>query len=395
MKYALLISFLFFLPLFAQDSQEVVKDEKKPELIEVKDTSGLSESEVRKIAEDEVKASIFQTPWEEMSPTPKAFDWVQAKSGEWFKGKIKAMYNDKLEFDSSEIDLYTFKFKDIIQIKSFNVIGVNIEDVAIFTGIIRFKDDEITIIQGDKVFKFNRSEIISLAPENGAEFNYWSAKISLSIDVRQGNKEQYDYTAKANVKRRTSSSNLYFDYLGRISSRDSVETANDHRLNQKYDRYITRQFFWTPLFSEFYQDKFQNIRSQFTGGIGLGYTLVDNEWAEWDVSGGPAYTRIKYISVSDGSPIRTSAALEVSTKVDLELSSRVDFKYDYKITLTDEKAGRYKHHMVSTLENELTSWLDIDFTFVWDYTLYPEETSSGELPAKSDYQFLVGLGIEF
>jgi len=395
MKYALLISLLLLLPLFAQDSQELVKDEKKSELIEVKDTSGLSESEVRKIADDEVKVSIFHTPFEEMSPTPKAYDWVQTESGEWFKGEIKALYNDKLEFDSDEIGLYTFDFKDITQIKSFNVIGVNIEDTAIFSGIIRFKENKITIIQGDKTFEFNRSEIISLAPQGEREFNYWSGKITLNIDIRQGNKEQYDYTAKANLKRRTSSSNLYFDYLGRISSRDKVETANDHRLNQKYDRYITRQFFWTPLFSEYYQDKFQNIRNQLTAGIGLGYTLVDNEYSEWDISGGPAFTRIEYISVSDGNPITTSAALEISTKVDLELSSRVDFKYDYKITLIDEKAGAYKHHMVSTLENELTSWLDIDFTFVWDYTLHPEETSSGELPTKSDYQFLVGLGIEF
>ena len=391
MKYIIIISFLLC-PLFAQEAQ---KENKKEEIIKVKDTSGLSNKEVRKKADSQTSISIFQTPWENMSPTPKAYDWIQTKSGEWFKGEIKAMYNDRLEFDSDEIKLYTFKFKNITQIKSFNPIGVNIENAAIFIGIIRFKDDTITIIQGDNSFKFKRSEIISLAPEGTKEFNYWSGKVTLNIDIREGNKEQYDYTANANIKRRTSISNLYFDYLGRISSRDKKQTANDHRINQKYDKYITRQFFWTPVFSEFYQDEFQNIKNQFTGGVGLGYTLVDNAWAEWDVSGGPAYTRIEYLSVTEGSPVTTSATLEISTKVDLELSSRVDFKYDYKLTLTDKKAGAYKHHMVATLENELTSWLDIDLTYVWDYVLYPEETSSGEIPVKSDYQFLIGLGIEF
>ena len=51
--------------------------------------------------------------------------------------------------------------------------------------------------------------------------------------------------------------------------------------------------------------------------------------------------------------------------------------------------------MVSTLENEITSWLDLDFTIVWDYLLKPEKTANGEIPKKSDFQFLVGLGVEF
>ncbi len=385
MRYILLIC-LFFFSLFAEEIQEIV---------EVKDTSGLSESEVRKIADEKTKISVFQTPWKDMSPTPKKYDWIQTKSGEWFKGEIKSLYNSKLEFDSDEIGIYTFDFEDVSQIKSFNVMGVNIEDTAIFSGIIRFKDDKITIIQGDKSFEFNRMKIISFAPKGETEFNYWSGKVALSLDIREGNKNQYDYSAKVNIKRRTSASNLYFDYLGRVSSRDKEETANDHRINQKYDRYITRQFFWTPVFSEYFKDKFQNIESQITAGVGIGYTIVDNEWAEWDISGGPAYTHITYISVTSGSDIAESATLELSTKAEIEINSKVDFKYDYKLTWTDKGAGTYKHHMVSTLENELTSWLDIDLTFVWDYLLEPEETANGEKPSKNDYQLLIGLGIEF
>lgn len=380
-----------------QEKQTEPKKEDESKLIEIKDTSGLTQKEVREaVAKEEQKnVSIFQTPWENLSPQAKAYDWIQTKKGEWFKGEIKAMYNYVLEFDSEEMGLYSFDFKDIAQIKSFNVIGVNIEDVARFSGIIRFKDDEITIIQGDKKFTFTRAEIIAFAPQGTKEFNYWSAKISFNLDLRTGNKEQYDYTANFNLKRRTSNSNLYLNYLGRISSRDDIETANDHRINQKYDRYITRNFFWTPLFSEFYKDEFQNIKNQFTLGVGIGYTIVRNNWAEWDVSGGPAYTQIEYISVESGDSITTSPALEISTKMDIELHSRVDFKFDYKLTYSDEKSGTYKHHMVSTIENELTSWLDLDFSVVWDYTLNPEKTEKGLTPVNSDFQFLVGLGIEF
>ncbi|WP_321779527.1 DUF481 domain-containing protein [Sulfurimonas sp.] len=407
MKNIIFILLILLFPLFAQELQntEKVEQEKPIELerkddstlIEIKDTSGLSQEEVREAVkkEEQKNVSIFQAPWEDLSPQAKAYDWIQTKKGEWFKGEIKAMYNNKLEFDSKEMGLYTFDFKDISQIKSFYVIGVNIEDVAEFSGIIRFKNDEITIIQGDKKFTFTRTEIIAFAPEGSKEFNYWSGKISFNLDIRTGNKEQYDYIASINLKRRTSSSNLYFDYLGRISSKDNETTANDHRINQKYDRYITRNFFWTPLFSEFYRDEFQNIKNQFTAGAGIGYTLVNNDRAEWDVSGGPAYTRIEYISVQKGEKITTSPALEISTKANIELNTKVDFKFNYKLTYSDEKSGTYKHHMISTLENELTSWLDLDFSLIWDYLLRPEKTEAGIIPAKSDFQFLVGLGVEF
>lgn len=421
MKYLLIVTFFLFSFLYADDQEDkqlLVQNDQTEELVEVKDTSGLTKDEVRKIADEEdkkveVKAkdviktivesdskgnidiSKLQTPWENMSPTPKAYDWVQTKSGEWFKGEIKALYNDKLEFDSDEVGLYNFDFEDITQIKSFNTIGVNIEDTAVFTGIIRFKNDTITIIQGDKIFKFDRKEVVSMAPEGTSEYNYWSGKITLNIDMRKGNKDQYDYVAKATIKRRTSKSNLLFDYLGRISARDNEETANDHRLNQKYDRYITRRFFWTPLFSEFYKDRFQNIQNQITAGVGIGYKIADNDWAEWDVSGGPAYTYVEYVSVIAEDKVARSPALELSTKMDLEINSRTDLKYDWKVTFSDERAGTYKHHMVATLENEITSWLDLDIGFVWDYLLQPEEASSGEMPDRSDYQFLIGLGIEF
>jgi hypothetical protein len=273
--------------------------------------------------------------------------------------------------------------------------SVNIENVAVFSGIIRLKDDKITIIQGDKTFEFNRKKVVSLAPSGNKEFSYWSGKISLGIDIRKGNKEQYDYSAKAKLKRRTSDSNLYLDYLGRISSVDGKESANDHRINEKYDRFITRNFFWTPLSFEYYQDKFQNIKNQITAGIGLGYMVLDTDKVEWDISAGPAFTYIRYISVVDSKERIKSMAFDFSTKIDIKINSKIDFKYDYKATFTDKSAGTYKHHMVSTLENEITSWLDIDLTFVWDYLLDPQQDSNGIIPLKSDYQFLVGLGIEF
>ncbi len=405
--------------LFGENLDTNSSDSISDELIVVEDTSGLTDSEIRDVANEtdayqetkkvsiekvidaidesgDIDVSTLQAPWEDLSPTPKTHDWIKTITGEWFRGEIKAMYDDELEFESDEMGLYSFDLEDIDQIKSFNIISVNIEDVATFSGVVRYKDGEITIIQGDKEFTFPSSQIVSLAQDGEMERHNWSGKITISLDARSGNKETVDYSAIVNVKRRTDVTRLNFDYIGRFSEANNIETSNDHRLNEKFDVYITRRFFWTPIFSEFYQDEFQNIDAQYTAGIGAGYTVVHTKNIEIDVSGGPAIIHTEYANVEDGldgSP--TSPALELSTKVEIKLTSITDLTYDYKLTFTDDASGRYRHHMVFKLENELTGWLDLDITGIWDHISLPEKRENHTIPLCNDYQVLVGLGVEF
>jgi len=283
-----------------------------------------------------------------------------------------------------------------VRIKSYHIISVNIENLATFPGILRLDGDKLTIIQGDNRYDFNRQDVVSFAPDGQYEKNFWSAKITASLDLRRGNTNQLDYSAKMTLQRRTAVSRLLFDYLGRVTSKEEDETANDHRLNQKYDRYITRNFFWTPVFSEFYSDPYKNINKQLTLGLGLGYTLIDDKKVTWSVSGGPAFLYTRYETVADGRDLEIfSPALDLSTKYEHELNDMVDLTYSYKFSFINKKSGAYKHHMLLTFENELTSWLDLDITGVWDYILYPEEAEDSTVPSRDDFQILIGLGVEF
>lgn len=415
--------FLLFLLLqsliFGENIDNNSSDALPNEPIIIEDTSGLSDDEVRELAKEtdtdkqsnkisikevidaidekgKVDISKIQSSWEELSPKPKKYDWIQTKSEEWFKGDIKAMYDDELEFDSDEIGLYTFDFEDVKQIKSYHIMSTNIEGIASFDGLLRFKDNNLTIIQGDTTYSFKRAQIVSFAKSGDREINYWSGKITLSFDMRTGNKEQFDYTAKASINRRTDKTRLRLDYLGRISNVDNTETANDHRINEKFDVYLTRNFFVTPLFSEYYQDAFQNIESQYTAGIGLGYTIINDKHLEWDLSGGPAFIKTNYIAVAaDEDTSSSSASFEISSRVEYEISKKSDISFDSKFTFTGKESGKYKHHMVLVLENELLTWLDFDITGIWDYTDIPEKDDLGISPLKDDYQLLFGLGVEF
>ena len=417
MKHFLLLITLLtaFLSADNNETEELVPSS---ESIVVEDTSGLSEIEIRKIANkaDDAKKEVvtisevinatdingsvdiekLQLAWEELSPTPKKYDWIKTKSGEWFKGEIKAMYNKVLEFDSDEIGIHSFDFEDISEIKSFYIMGARIDNVAEFVGILRFKNDKLTVIQGDNSYEFKREDIVSFAKSGDREFNFWSGKITLNIDARYGNKDQYDFTAQGKIERRTSNSRLRLDYIGRVSEVEETLIANNHRINEKYDVYLSRYFFWTPIFSEFYQDDFQNIEQQYTFGVGLGYTIIDSKKLEWDVSGGPAYKLTKYYTVAqDGDKYPKSPSIEIGTKVQYELTKTKDVTFDAKLTFTDDASGAYKHHIILILENELLSWLDLDITAIWDRTQKPEKDADGVVPNLDDYQMLIGLGVEF
>jgi hypothetical protein len=237
-----------------EESANESAQESETEIVIIKDESGLSNEALRQRAtqsdtqkkakvsmsqvveatdkEGNVDLSKIQDRWEDLSPTPVKYDWVQTKSGEWFKGKILGLYSDVLEFDSDEVGMYDFDFDDVVQIKSYNIISVNIEDIASFPGILRLKNNKIKIIQGENIYEFKKEKVVAFAPAGDIERNFWTGKITLSFDIRSGNIEQYDYSAKGKVQRRTAETRLVVDYLGRTSSKGKVETANDHRVNE-------------------------------------------------------------------------------------------------------------------------------------------------------------------
>ncbi len=335
--------------------------------------------------------------WEELSPTPKdGFDWIRTKNGDWLKGHIKSMYEEKLEFDSPEFGLYTFSLGDIAEIKSFGRMSVNIDNVAIFQGIIRYKEGKITIITGEQSYTFDKELIISITSAQTKERYFWSGDITLNVDVRSGNSDQRSGSLKVTMKRRTPKSRFTLDYLGRYSQVDGAKTTEDNRIESKYDRFVTKRFFVTPLFAEFYQNYFQNLKRQTTVGFGLGYTLVDTPLTEWYISSGPAYLATRfYEPLEDGSLYEEAFSFETSSRVSYKVSALNKIKFDYKFTLTDKKSGGYKHHTVLKLENDIIKErIFLDMSFIWDYIHFPRATDA-YTPQNSDFQLLVGGGVKF
>ena len=353
------------------------------------DTADTTEESGNKLDKD-----VFR--WETSTPTATDFDWVQLVSGEWLKGEIKGLYKDSLEFDSDKLDLLTLDWEDVKFVETHIPGNAFIEGHGTVYGYFEINKTKIIVTNGDDVKEFKRSRLVSFITGGEEELDYWSAKLTLGLNVRSGNTDQVDYNAKANIKRQTAFSRFIMDYIGNISNTQDVETINNHRITGTHDIFKTRQFFWRPIFAEYYRDPFSNIDAKITIGTGGGYTIIDTKRTDWDISGGPAYQATRFVSVQAGENIEeTTPAIVVGTNYDIELTRKLDFIFNYSTTWGNKASGGYTHHIITTFESEITGSFDFDISFVWDHISNPTAADDGTIPFKDDYRLTLGVSYEF
>ena len=375
---------------------------------EMSDTNSSSDvmqdaEDSQSIVEQTAAASKKTAPVEskEWIPSAEKYDWIQLTSNEWLKGKINGMYKDSLEFDSDKLDVLEIDWGDVKILRSYRVSDVNLEDIGPTSGMLEVTDDSIRITNDYEDKTYQRSSLISFAPAGKNELDLWSIKATLSLDVRKGNTDQLDYTAKINMKRRSSTTRFLLDYIGNVSKTnagdgDLIETINNHRLNASYDYYKTRYFFYTPLYFEYYRDPFSNIDTKLTLATGLGYTVIDDGVTELSFSGGPAFVKTKFISVAAGeNNVESSPGLWLKTNYDTELTKTIDFIAKYSMQFSNKETGGYTHHIILTLDSEITGSLDFDMSFIWDRVTHPTEAADGTTPLPDDYRVTLGISYTY
>ncbi len=342
-------------------------------------------------------ASIYRPRLPDLSwvPPEDGFDWVQLKSGEWLKGRIKAMQDRELDFDSEEMDEQTFDWKDVRQLRSPRTIDVLFVTDERFSGPVIITPTEITV-GGETPVTLPRSDLQSLTRGGDLERDYWSGKVSLGLTVRGGNTDQIDYNATANLQRRTPATRLGVDYTGNFSSVSDVETANNHRLSAEFDLWLSRRFYLVVPYFELYKDPFQNIANRLTGSVGVGYDLIDKPKVEWNITVGPAYQYIVYDSSQPGEPTKKGAgAMVFSSRFDWDITRKVELILEYNGQFTSRAIGETTQHAVTTLSIDITKRFDLDISFTWDRIANPKVGSDGVQPEPDDYRMAVGLGLDF
>jgi putative salt-induced outer membrane protein YdiY len=346
------------------------------------------------------RAQDAKQPWQPKAPDglPADFDWIRLPSDEWLKGKIVSMYDGKLEFDSEELGVHTFDFDDIKEMRTSRVVQVGFTDSGRqpATGRLALEGASARIVSDSGEAAFGRAEILSIVVGSAREIDYWSGYANVGGNIRSGNSDQVDYTARLGTMRRSVRNRAGFDYIGTVTRINSEDTSNNHRVTVGWDRFLSKRLFLNVVGLEWYRDPFQNIASRWTATTGLGYQVVDTPRTSWSVTAGPAWQASSWDSVPPGDEASVeSLALRVGTRFDHDLTKSIDLHAYYNALFTDEASGTYTHHLDIGLDIELTGDLDVNVAWVWDRIQDPRPLQNGSLPKQDDTRLIFSLGWSF
>jgi len=323
------------------------------------------------------------------------WDWVLLDSGEVVKGEIRAMYDDELEFDSDHFGIITIDWEDVEEIRSARKQAILTNRQGTVVGKVVMKEQTVQVHDGERTWSIPRNAVVSMASGQPREINNWTFKLSLGANYRTGNVEQTDLSAKSTIQRRTAKTRFYWDYLGNYSTSEEIEIANNHRSNAYFDYFFSKRFFVRGLSAEYFRDPFQNIAHRQTYSSGLGYTVFDLKKFTVDVTAGPGWQKIEYVTVAEGEDtIQSGYGGIITTVVDWEVTDWIDFIGTYRVQWAPEDVGGISSHADSTLEIELTDNLDLNFSVIWDRIDNPVADEDGSVPERDDFKFILGIGLD-
>ncbi len=333
------------------------------------------------------------------SPPPfdrKKHDWIRLTSGEWLKGDIIVLRNDKFQFDSDEMDDLDFDWEDVAEVRSprrYTYVFAN-RTSLIGTALITDKEVVLSVDGEERILK--RSDLMSIVPAGTRERDRWDGKLSIGFAFRRGNTNQTDFTYQAFVRRRDALTRVRFDISGAVGEVDNEKTVNNLRSSLKLDIFASPRFYFTPLNLNFYHDKFQNISIQFTPSAGGGYHALKKQKAEIDLELAAGYQYTEYVSVEEGENRENrSGAIIPGIRIETDPLKDVDLDLAYQAAITVPKTEDTIMHGEVILSIEITRLFDLDVAWIWDRVQNPQENKDGTTPKKDDLKLTVGIGVDF
>jgi putative salt-induced outer membrane protein YdiY len=336
-------------------------------------------------------------PWtDDFTPPPGRYSWVKLDTGEWLKGEIIAIYDDRLAFDSDHFDNLTLDLEDVEAIHGKGVFVISAGQEAPVSGMFQMRGQEVFVVSGGQRYTLDRAELVSVTPQAEQERDRWRGDVKIGLNVREGNTDIWEYSVGAGFQRRTPVSRWTLDYLANQNETDGARVEDSHRVTLASDRFTGRRLYWRPFSAQYFRDELQNIRHQGTVDTGLGYHLVDTPRTSWDLQAGVGGNYLENVSVQVGevngewSPVGT-----LGMDLEYEVTSWLDYELSIDMWFLEETAGTYQHHIVTVLSSDLFGDLDLDISLEWNRTENPQAAEDNTIPEQDDYRFQVGLSYEF
>jgi hypothetical protein len=177
-------------------------------------------------------------------------DWIQLKSGEWLKGRLRYIQQRQVEFDSDELKDLSLDLKDVRQAYPAHPLFTKFEGRDQIYGRVVISNDLVQV-SGPEQISLPRSQLTGITPGGTREIDFWSGSLDLSLSLQSGNTRQANVSLSAELARRTPSTLGQLTYLGNYGQVEGVKSANNHRIDGLYDIRLNRHWFLRPAFLDY------------------------------------------------------------------------------------------------------------------------------------------------
>ncbi len=326
------------------------------------------------------------------------FDWVRVVSGEWLKGELKGMRDDKLVFESDKFDTQYIDFTDVTEIHSPQVNTYLFGDrtSAIGRGVITA--DKVIVETDEGIKIFDRSKLESIIPGGKREKDSWSMKLSFGLTLNRGNNDQLTYNTTFNVLREDQLTLLNLNYQASFGRTSGVQNVNRHLGTLLFQVFLTRPWFVAPAFGQFLNDRFQNIRFRATPAAGAGVHIIDVPNVKWDFLTGMGYQYLNYLDASQftGSNPQNDTFIPFYTYADFNITGDIELTVSWLTNLVFTTIGNTNHTGKADFSIDVTFVIDLDISFLYLRTENPAPPPDPTAPPikKNDYQLVVSLSLE-
>jgi hypothetical protein len=203
----------------------------------------------------------------------RAKDWLLLKSGEVLRGEIEYLREDKVQFDSDELEDLEIDWSDVIGFGSPRRNTYRFGNDVIVTGTAEMRAGAIRVDTGTEVREFPRSALYSMIEGELREIDYWSLRAGLGLTLRSGNSDQADLTARVEVKRETALTRTLASYETAYSQVESNDVTDNQRVIGYFAYFITTRTSLAAPIVELYRDRVRNVDLRTTVAAGVGYDL--------------------------------------------------------------------------------------------------------------------------
>ena len=343
-------------------------------------------------AEEEMEQGL---PEEFLIRFGDTFDWLRLTSGEWLKGTLRRLRDDRIEFDSDKLDLLEFDWEDVERLHCPEVNAYVFEGKLDVVGRALVTEDKVLIEDAEGVKEYRRADLLSIVDGAPRERNWWSSKLGVGFSANAGNTEQGSLTAYFQLTRADYRTRMRLRYDGTVGYANGEENVNRHLGTAAVRLYISRRWYFIPGGAAFLNDRFQNIRFRATPGASAGLHVFDTDRVTWDLEAGLGYQYLESASAAVGqrNP-QNDGFVSVGTWAEFELADDVTLTLEWQTNFVYTTIGNTNHTGRAEFSVGINDIFDFETSLLFLRTEEPLQREDGTTPAKNDYQVVVSLAFD-